>query len=123
MQEALLTVVVAGSTGGLKWELEQLVGSGHLSKLIILRGPIKDTKAAGARMLHDTLRLIPGCEGRVQPDQLVGVIAVYFGADDEIVLLRSQRERAYEYQRAVGYAVYGLLCASPGARAPDAIPA
>ena len=56
MQEALLTVVVAGSTGGLKWELEQLVGSGHLSKLIILRGPIKDTKAAGARMLHDTLR-------------------------------------------------------------------
>mgnify|MGYP007067074889 CR=1 FL=1 len=110
IEQALLIVVVAGHTAGLQWELEQLLRSGSLSKTIVVRGPIKDTKPAGALLLQDTLRLLPDIAKLVQAEQLVGVVGVYINKIGELVLLRSERERAADYQRAMAYAVHGILC-------------
>jgi hypothetical protein len=137
MDEALIIVVIAGITAGLRWELETIRSSGHLDKLLVLMPPLTLeggqggasysrsysfrrrrgwTSAARERAESETRwDTIRAAFARIEAfeelpeDRPAGLIAMHLGHDGKLVLLTGP-EIAWEedYERAIRYALYGM---------------
>jgi hypothetical protein len=106
MREALLIVMVAGLTAGLRWEIEAIVGDGHLSKLLILMPPSDRQRRWEVVLeeLQDVAAL--GQLPRAVPDGLLCLHA----AGGEWSMLTGDSDWEADYEAAIDLAVYGICC-------------
>ena len=140
MDEALIIVVVAGVTAGLRWELDTIRNSGHLDKLLVLMPPMtlqdgqhvyrwgggwtsraQESKEGETRW--DTVRsAFAGIDAfdQLPEDRPAGLIAMHLGQDGKLVLLIGP-ETAWEqdYERAIRYAFYGMYIHGPRSVLPQ----
>jgi hypothetical protein len=106
MREALLIVMVAGLTAGLRWEIEAIVREEHLPKLLILM-PAFDRQRRWDVVLEE-LQDLPALAGlpRVVPD---GLLCLHAGGG-EWSMLTSSSDWEADYEEAIDLAVYGICC-------------
>ena len=106
MQEALLVVVVAGLTGGLRWELEAIARDGHLCKMLILmpqsdqqqRWEIIREELQGLRLYGDMPRTVPG-----------GLLCLHATRGGDWAMLTAYWGWEADYETAIDYAIYGMF--------------
>ena len=110
MQDALLIVVIAGTTSGLRWEIETISRAGLQSKLLILIP--EPQRQCRWDVLIDELRDVDGLGG-LPPTAPDGVTCIHPGPDGRATLLVAAQSWKSDYDTAITYALYGLLCATP----------
>lgn len=132
MDEALALVVIANFTDGVVWEIDCVRQHGHLGKLFVLMPP--RVKRTGSQIFPWLFRLRRGWKSesydRAQrwqrlraalagddafrelpdeiPDRLIGM---HFAGDGKLILLVGPEVSwKRDYQRAIRFALYGMLC-------------
>jgi hypothetical protein len=106
MQEALLIVVIAGVSPGLRWELEAIARAGHRSKLLVLMP--EPHRRRRWDVIAEELRDLPGFDGlpREVPQ---GLLCMHAGPGvGSTLALRSGK---LDYDTAIQFALYGMLSA------------
>ena len=106
MDDALLIVVIAGTSAGLRWELETIARAGHQAKLLILMP--EPERAARWECLVAELRDVPGF-GAMPGEMPPGVLCLYAGAGRSATILTSRQSWKADYDAAIQYALYGML--------------
>jgi hypothetical protein len=113
MGEAALIVILAGHTDGLKWELSEVIRSGHLNKLLIVMPPTVNTQEEDdeqARWSAVSLCLEPvGWPKAVEHFGKQGIIALHRLHDGSIVVLKSAKHTTVAYETAMTLASYAML--------------
>jgi hypothetical protein len=115
LTDAVLIVVVAGLTKGLEWEIRSIASGGQLAKLIVLFPPSRRDERW--RMIKDDLGpVVQGLGGATTAPE--GLLAICFPDGRSATIIRSDKPRMEEYERALLHAVYTLKCegAVPGDR-------
>jgi hypothetical protein len=115
MQDALLIVVIAGITAGLRWELEAIARIGHQAKLLILM-PQPQRRRRWETLIEE-MRGVPGFDA-LPPDVPDGLLSVHAGPGVGCTLLSARQSGRIDYDAAIRYAIYGMLCASGDANVP-----
>lgn len=114
MGDALMVVVIAGTSRGLGWELDALARGGHLHKLLVLMpGSERQQRWAATR---EALVRAPGFAGlpEVVPPGLLALHATDQGGG---TLLTVGRGWAEDYALAIDYGIYGLFSEGPATAA------
>jgi hypothetical protein len=108
MQEALLIVVIAGVSPGLRWELEAIARAGHRSKLLVLMP--EPHRRRRWDVIAEELRDLPGFDGlpREVPQ---GLLCMHAGPGVGSTLLSALRSGKLDYDTAIQFALYGMLSA------------
>lgn len=107
MREALLIVAVAGSTAGLRWELEAIARDGHLWKLLILMPP-SDPELRW-EVIREELQGLPvsGDLPQVVPE---GLLCLYATREGDWAMLTAARGWEADYETAIDQAIHGMFC-------------
>jgi hypothetical protein len=106
MREAVLIVVIAGLSPGLRWELEALAHAGHQSKLLVLMP--EPHRRRRWDVLMQELRDVPGFDG-LPREVPKGLLCMHAGPGVGCTLLSALRSGKVDYDTAIQLAVYGLL--------------
>src|SRR5262249_3753854 len=109
MREALLIVVIAGVTPGLRWELEAIAGAGHQSKLIVVMP--EPHRQRRWEVITEELHSVPGFDGlpREVPH---GLLCMHAASGGPCTLLSAQQSWKSDYDAAIQFAIYGMLGAT-----------
>ncbi len=109
MRDALLLVMVAGLTAGLRWEIEAIVREGYLPKLLILM-PSSDRQRRWDVVLEELqdLQDLP-THGELPRDVPDGLLCLYV-AGGEWSMLTGSSDWEADYEEAIDLAVYGICC-------------
>jgi hypothetical protein len=106
MREALLIVVIAGLTAGLRWELEAIARDGHLWKLLILM-PQSDQERRWQVIRQELQGLsVPGMP-RLVPH---GLLCLHATRDGDWAMLTAARGWEADYETAIDHAIQGMFC-------------
>jgi hypothetical protein len=110
MREALLIVVIAGVSPGLRWELEAIARAGHQSKLLVLIP--EPHRRRRWDIITQELRGVSGFDGlpREVPN---GLLCIHAGPGIGCTLLSALRSGKIDYDTAIQLAIYGMLRATP----------
>jgi len=108
LAESKLVVVIAGLTGGLRWELDHIVREQLLSKLIVVVPPSK------AQQRWRTLR--EALSSALPPEALPARLpmftrALHLDANGHLVAVRTWGSGEDSYERAIRLAIFGMFCA------------
>jgi hypothetical protein len=106
MQEALLIVVIAGVTPGLRWELEAIAHAGHQSKLIVLMP--EPHRQRRWQTITEELQNVPGFDG-LPHDVPRGLLCMHASTDAGCTLLSARQSWKNDYDAAIQFAIYGML--------------
>ncbi|MEZ5970783.1 MAG: hypothetical protein R3C31_03120 [Hyphomonadaceae bacterium] len=108
MHEALLIVMVAGYTEGVRWEFEQIIAKGHARKLILIFPPNDshfEARWAWVRRLLGTRLFGPEMERAKRQD----TILLTMDSSENLCVMTSRSKNASAYRAALALAVYGKL--------------
>jgi hypothetical protein len=106
MREALLIVVIAGVSPGLRWELEAIARAGHQSKLLVLMP--EPHRRRRWQVIADELRDVPGFDA-LPREVPKGLLCLHAGPSVGSTLLSALRSGKIDYDTAIQFAIYGLL--------------
>jgi hypothetical protein len=106
MREAVLIVVIAGVSAGLRWELEAIARAGHQSKLLVLMP--EPHRQRRWDVLTQELRDVPGFDG-LPREVPKGLLCMHASPGAGCTLLSAQRSGRIDYDTAIQLAIYGLL--------------
>jgi hypothetical protein len=110
MREALLIVVIAGVSPGLRWELEAIARAGHQSKLLVLMP--EPHRRRRWDVIAEELRDVPGFDG-LPREVPKGLLCMHAGPGAGSTLLSALRSGKIDYDTAIQFAIYGMLRARP----------
>jgi hypothetical protein len=109
MREALLIVVIAGVSQGLRWELEAIARAGHQSKLLVLMP--EPHRRRRWDVITQELRDVAGFDGL--PHEVPrGLLCIHAGPGTGCSLLSALRSGKIDYDAAIQLALYGMLSAT-----------
>lgn len=107
MSEALLIVMVAGYTAGLRWELDELIKRNMVRKLIVVFPPDQKHFEARWRRLEERFVHQPlGAD--IGTVERTNTIALHANRSGSLVVLASSSGQA-DYKTALELAIYGVL--------------
>ncbi len=106
--QARLVVLVAGLTGGLRWELEAIRRSNQISKLLILMPP--DSPTDRWRVLADELATYAGVF-RVESTPPAGLSCIHVTAHGDLVMICGSGAKSSDYRTAINCALFGMFLA------------
>jgi len=106
MRDALLIVVIAGVSPGLRWELEAIARAGHQSKLLVLMP--EPHRRRRWQVITDELRDVPGFDG-LPHEVPKGLLCVHASPGVGCTLLSALRSGKIDYDTAIQLAIYGTL--------------
>jgi hypothetical protein len=109
MWDAVLIVVIAGVSPGLRWELEAVARVGHQSKLLVLM-PEPDRRRRWD-VITEELRGIPGFDG-LPREVPKGLLCIHAGPGVGCTLLSARQSWKIDYDTAIQFAIYGMLRAT-----------
>jgi hypothetical protein len=110
MREALLIVVIAGVSPGLRWELEAIARAGHQSKLLVVMP--EPHRRRRWDVIAEELRDVPGFDG-LPREVPKGLLCMHAGPGAGSTLLSALRSGKIDYDTAIQFAIYGMLRARP----------
>ena len=112
MQKAKLIILAAGTTNGLKWELQRITEGGWYRKLLIVVPPVASAERASRFAM-----LSNGLEGTPWSGSLAGVdstdvMALRLDDNGNVVAIAAPGDGAYHqfFTEVMLVGVYGLLC-------------
>jgi hypothetical protein len=107
MSNARIIVVVAGLSGGLRWELDEIARLGYFRKLMVI---IPRSQAELRwQVLRKELRSVIRADAI--PTELPGnVRIVHIDAERQLVGVCCSGSADYDYERAIRYAMYSMFC-------------
>src|SRR5262249_44977931 len=108
MREALLIVVIAGVSPGLRWELEAIGRAGHQSKLLVLMP--EPHRRRRWDIITQGLRDVVGFDG-LPHEGPRGLLCIHAGPGPGCTLLSALRSGKIDYDTAIQLALYGVLSA------------
>jgi hypothetical protein len=119
MQQALVIVVIAGVSPGLRWELEAIAHAGHHAKLIVLMP--EPHRQRRWDILTEELRNVPGFDG-LPREVPRGLLCMHAASGAGCTLLSARQSWKSDYDAAIQFAIYGVLGATSARRnvEPDA---
>jgi hypothetical protein len=106
MREALLIVVIAGVSPGLRWELEAIARAGHQSKLLVLMP--EPHRRRRWDVITQELRDVPGFDG-LPREVPRGLLCIHASPGVSCTLLSAPRSGKIDYDAAIQLAIYGML--------------
>jgi hypothetical protein len=106
MRDALLIVVIAGVSRGLRWELEAIARSGHQSKLLVVMP--EPHRRRRWDVITQELRDVPGFDG-LPREVPKGLLCVHAGPGVGCTLLSALRSGKIDYDTAIQLAMYSML--------------
>jgi hypothetical protein len=106
MRDALLIVVIAGVSPGLRWELEAIARAGHQSKLLVVIP--EPHRRRRWDVITQELRDVPGFDG-LPHEVPKGLLCMHAGPDAGCTLLSALRSGKLDYDTAIQLAIYGML--------------
>jgi hypothetical protein len=106
MREALLIVVIAGVSPGLRWELEAIARAGHQSKLLVLMP--EPHRRRRWNVITQELRDVVGFDG-LPREVPRGLLCIHAGPGTGCTLLSALRSGKIDYDTAIQLALYGML--------------
>jgi hypothetical protein len=106
MREALLIVVIAGVSPGLRWELEAIARAGHQSKLLVLMP--EPQRRRRWDVITQELRDVLGFDG-LPREVPRGLLCIHAGPGTGCTLLSALRSGKIDYDTAIQLALYGVL--------------
>jgi hypothetical protein len=113
MEQALLIVVIAGVSPGLRWELEAIARAGHQSKLIVLMPEPHRQRRWG--IITEELRSVPGFDGL--PHEVPrGLLCMHAASGAGCTLLSARQSWKSDYDATIQFAIYGMLGVTSGRR-------
>lgn len=115
MRQARLVIVIAGSTPGLLWELERIIENGYARKTLIICPRVSayaravPRQESGPYLFAARLARAIGSDETIDPVALDDVIAIFPGANRELVMLKDGSFTASAYHRAVEQAIFEIF--------------
>ena len=114
MDKARLIVMIPGKSDGVRWELNNILNKGYISKMLLLFPP--STSLEGAReernqllkILNEIFQTLPGFAATKDLD-MKDVIAIRFRDDGGLVVLRNERHQEVDYENAIELAAFGMF--------------
>jgi len=106
MRDALLIVVIAGVSPGLRWELEAIARAGHESKLLVVMP--EPHRRRRWQVITEELRDVPGFDGLAR-EVPKGLLCMHAGPGVGCTLLSALRSGKIDYDTAIQLAIYGML--------------
>lgn len=105
MDQALMIIMVAGYTEGVRWELESAIARGHARKLVLIfpRDRAFDARWAWVRALLGERAFGPAMD-QARRD---GAILIATDSSDNLNVMTSRRALGQDYRAALALAVYG----------------
>jgi hypothetical protein len=119
MRDALLIVIVAGVTPGLRWELEAIARAGHQSKLIVLMP--EPGRQRRWDIIAEGLRDVPGFD-ELPREVPPGLLCMHAAPGLGCTLLSARQSWKSDYDAAIQFAIYGMLGAASVVRAIQPAP-
>jgi hypothetical protein len=106
MRDALLIVVIAGVSPGLRWELDAIARTGHQSKLLVLMP--EPHRRRRWQVITQELREVPGFDG-LPREVPRGLLCMHAGPGVGCTLLSALRSGKIDYDTAIQLGIYGML--------------
>jgi hypothetical protein len=106
MRDALLIVVIAGVSPGLRWELEAIARAGHQSKLLVLMP--EPHRRRRWDVITGELRDVAGFDG-LPRDVPKGLLCIHASPGVSSTLLSAPQSGKIDYDAAIQLAIYGML--------------
>lgn len=108
MHDALAIVIIAGSTPGVLWEIEQVVRNNYMEKTILLVPP-------GGIIQVDWQAIASLFQGtrwyeQMSSADMAGALAAIELSNGEFIVFASQHRVGIDYSLALGFALYGIVC-------------
>jgi hypothetical protein len=106
MREAVVIVVIAGVSPGLRWELEAIARAGQQSKLLMLMP--EPHRRRRWEVITQELGDVPGFDG-LPREVPRGLLCMHAGPCAGCTLLSALRSGKIDYDTAIRLALYGML--------------
>jgi hypothetical protein len=107
LEQALLIVLFAGVTTGLRWELEAISRAGCGHKLLILMPPTEQDRRW--KIVRQALESTPAF-GQLPASMPKGALALHSVPGGEPVVITASNQQKLDFDNAIMLALYGMFC-------------